>query len=374
VTRLGQEIAALIEAEGPMSVERYMALCLGHPRYGYYISRDPFGAAGDFTTAPEISQMFGELLGLWVAETWTALGRPAALSLVELGPGRGTLMSDALRALRLVPECRTALSVHLVETSPVLAAVQRRTLESAGVPVEWHTSLTTVPRGPAVILGNEFLDALPVRQFVRMPDGWHERLVGLAENGGLRFGLGDAPQPGFGEAGRPGNILEHAEAALAVTREIAERLMTDPGAALFLDYGHTQSGLGETLQAVKGHSFVDPLAEPGEADLTVHVDFAAIARAADASGLQVQGPTSQGAFLAALGIAARAESLVRKASPEAASTIAAALTRLTGSGPDAMGELFKVIGLSSPGLPALAGLPPASISEAQGQSRGHMLP
>jgi NADH dehydrogenase [ubiquinone] 1 alpha subcomplex assembly factor 7 len=355
VTPLAQEIAALIRDEGPITVERYMALCLGHPRLGYYMTRDPFGQAGDFTTAPEISQMFGELIGLWVAETWNAMGQPAGLALVEFGPGRGTLMADALRALRVLPALRDSLSVHLVETSPVLRGAQHQTLAGSGVPIAWHRSLAEVPQGPAIYLGNEFLDALPLRQFMRTPAGWHERLVGLGPGGELAFGLAGQPVPGFADHGRPGEILEVSAAALAVTRETAERLVSTGGAALLIDYGHLSSGLGDTLQALKNHAFADPIEDPGEADLTVHVDFAAIGRAAAAAGARVHGPVTQGAFLDALGISARAAALARNA-PEPGA-ITSALSRLVGTAEGQMGELFKVIGLSAPSLAALPALP-----------------
>ena len=358
MTPLGREIAALIREEGPISVERYMALCLGHPRHGYYMTRDPFGSKGDFTTAPEISQMFGELIGLWVAETWHAMGRPQPFALVEVGPGRGTLMADALRALRVSPECRAAVTIHLVETSPVLTAIQRDTLARCGVPLCWHDTLADLPQEPSILIGNEFLDALPVRQFVRGAGGWHERLVGLDAEGRLSFGLAGEAEHGFGLAGPEGAIVEVGEAALAVTREIAGRIASRGGAALFIDYGHSRSALGETLQAVRRHAFVDPLAEPGEADLTVHVDFAAIGRAAGGSGALVHGPTSQGAFLDGLGIRARAAILARNATPGLAASIVTALDRLVGTGPSQMGDLFKAIGFSSPGLATLPALPP----------------
>jgi NADH dehydrogenase [ubiquinone] 1 alpha subcomplex assembly factor 7 len=349
-TPLERELAALIGEDGPMGVARYMALCLGHPRHGYYTTRDPFGQGGDFTTAPEISQMFGELIGLWAAESWAAMGSPAAFALVEFGPGRGTLMADALRALRVVPACRAAVSVHLVETSPVLAAMQRERLAETGVPVAWHASLDDLPPGPAVMIANEFLDALPVRQFVGAPDGWHERLIGLDTAG--------APEPGIRAPAEAGAILEVGEAALSIVRHIAERLVSSPGAALFIDYGHTRSGLGDTLQAMHRHRFVSPLAMPGEADLTVHVDFAAMARAAAGAGALVHGPITQGAFLEGLGIRARAAALARKA-PDAAADLMAALDRLVGEGAGEMGALFKVLALSSPDLGTLPALPRA---------------
>ncbi|NNM73516.1 class I SAM-dependent methyltransferase [Enterovirga sp. DB1703] len=344
-----------------------MALALGHPRLGYYVTRDPLGAAGDFTTAPEISQMFGELIGLWAAETWSLLGRPAPLRLVELGPGRGTLMSDALRAAGVLPGFREALTVHLVETSPALREAQARTLQPAGVAVTWHLQLAEVPPGPAIVIANEFFDALPIRQFVRARTGWHERMVGLGPDGALSFGLAPDPDPRLAAPGQPGDVLEVGEAGLAIAAEIGARLARGGGAALVIDYGHHRSGPGETLQSVRHHAFADPLAEPGEADLTAHVDFEALARAAARAGASVHGPESQGDFLRALGIEARAERLRRGASAEQAAEIGAALRRLTGPGPDGMGDLFKAVAFAQPGVTQLPGFAPpaASVRAAQ---------
>lgn len=357
MTPLLAEVRELIAAEGPISVARYMALALGHPVHGYYITRDPLGLAGDFTTAPEISQMFGELIGLWAAETWRLMGEPATLRLVELGPGRGTLMADALRAARALPAFRGALDVHLVETSPVLTAAQRDILAACGRPVAWHARPEDVPAGPAIVIANEFLDALPIRQFERRERGWHERLVGLGDDTALAFGLAPEPEPGLPSGGRAGDVIEVGEAASAVTRNLAERLVREGGAALLVDYGHDRSGFGDTLQAVRRHAYADPLAGPGEADLTAHVDFAALARVAAAAGALVHGPVTQGAFLSGLGIAARAERLRGAAGPDGAPAIDAALARLVE--PGQMGRLFKVLALSGPGLAALPGLPAA---------------
>jgi NADH dehydrogenase [ubiquinone] 1 alpha subcomplex assembly factor 7 len=295
------------------------------------------------------------------------MGRPPRFALMELGPGRGTLMADALRALRILPECRDALSVHLVETSPVLRGAQRAMLAACGVTATWHATIEDIPAGPAIILANEFLDALPVRQFVRTETGWHERMVGLAEDR-LAFGLFAEPEPNLALAGHPGDLVEVAESALGVTRRIAGRLAAQGGAALFIDYGHALSGMGETLQAVRRHAFVDPLAEPGEADLTAHVDFAAIGRVAQAAGARVHGPVTQGAFLNALGIGARAAALYRNATPDGRAAIEAALARLTGTGERQMGALFKVLGLSHPVL-ALPALPAAEPQAAKDPAR-----
>jgi SAM-dependent MidA family methyltransferase len=342
-----------IAQEGPLTVERYMDLCLRH----YYATRDPLGAAGDFTTAPEISQMFGELIGLWIIEAWNGMGRPSPVRLVELGPGRGTLMADALRAARLLPDFLGAATVHLVETSPALRAVQERTLAAAPAPAAWHERLEDVPEGPAIVVANEFLDALPVRQFVATARGWCERLVGLAEDR-LAFGLSPEPVAGLPPPPRQGAILEVPSAALGVVRPLASRLARQGGAALFIDYGHWGPAFGDTLQAVKRHAFADPLVAPGEADLTVHVDFRRVAEAAASEGAAVHGMAIQGDFLRALGIEARAAALKRRASAAQAEDIDRALDRLAGSGPSGMGELFKVLGLSHPGVGPLPGLPP----------------
>ncbi len=350
------EIRDRIALEGPMTVERYMALCLSHPVHGYYITRDPLGSGGDFTTAPEISQMFGELIGLWAAQVWSDMGAPATVRLVELGPGRGTLMRDALRAARVLPPFVAAVRVHLVETSPILRARQREAL--SGIEVAWHDRVEDVPDGPAIVIANEFFDALPMRQFVRANGAWRERLVGLADDGALAFGLAPEPERTIDRAGPEGAVLEWPAIGLAIARGLGERLSAGSGAALVIDYGHLDTAFGDTLQAVRGHAFADPLASPGGADLTTHVDFAALARAARAGGARVHGPATQGAFLRALGIEARAGVLKRRATPAQAEAVDAALARLAGEGPDGMGELFKAVGFGHPALPALPGLAP----------------
>jgi SAM-dependent MidA family methyltransferase len=356
VTPLAEELRRIIAAEGPLTVERYMALCLSHPRHGYYATHDPFGAAGDFTTAPEISQMFGELIGLWAVEIFRLMGAPARLALVELGPGRGTLMQDFLRAARIDPAFMAAVEVHLVETSPVLREAQARALHGVAAPLAWHGRLADVPDGPAVVIANELFDALPVRQFVATERGWCERLVGLGEDGGLAFGLAPEPTSGLPEGDRPGAVLEWPAAALDLTRELAIRVARHGGAALVVDYGYEGPALSDTLQAVRRHAYANPLAEPGEADLTVHVDFSKLARAATAAGAAVHGPVPQGAFLRSLGIEARAAALKRRATPAQAHDIDAALARLTGAGPGGMGELFKALCITDPDLPPPPGL------------------
>jgi NADH dehydrogenase [ubiquinone] 1 alpha subcomplex assembly factor 7 len=360
VTPLEIEIRRIIAVDGPISIARYMALALTHPAHGYYATRDPFGARGDFVTAPEISQMFGELLGLWAAAVWQRMGAPARVNLVELGPGRGTLMTDALRALMVVPAFRAAIEVHLVEASPFLRANQQEVLGVLGIPVAWHGNVDEVPDGPLIVLANEFFDALPVHQAVKASDGWHERMVGLDDEDRLVFALHPVPVRGL-DGLLPPRIRAAPVGALfewhpdQVVSELAARLMRNSGAALIVDYGHLESGIGDTLQAVTAHGFAAPLASPGEADLTAHVDFAAVARAAERAGAHVSRPVAQAEFLHRLGIAERARMLKVRATPMQAAKIDAALARLTATGTTGMGELFKAIAISDPKLGVLPG-------------------
>lgn len=363
MTPLEAEIAAIIAQEGPMSLERYMGLALMHARYGYYRAKLPIGARGDFITAPEIHQMFGELIGLWAAEVWQALGAPARVHLVELGPGRGTLMADMLRAARVVPEFRQALDIHFVEASETLQAEQRRIL--ADESVTWHADLESLAEGPTLIIANEFFDALPVRHYLRGQDGWHERLIGLDADGKLCFGLAPGAEAAIATDAAEGQILEVGVIAQRVMRQIADHLTEVSGAALIIDYGYVTKVAGETLQAVQGHAYADPLKAPGEADLSAHVDFAALAKAARAAGADVHGPITQGLFLTRLGILQRAEALKRRADASQAAAIDQALARLAlpgpVSGPQAsMAELFKVLAVTAPGL----GAPPGFETDA----------
>ena len=354
------DIKRLIKTSGPLPVWRYMQLCLTHPEHGYYISRDPLGREGDFITSPEVSQMFGELLGLWAASVWRSMGSPALLHLIELGPGRGTMMADALRALRVLPPMYQALSVHLVEINPVLREKQRATLSGARN-IQWHTSLDEVPAGPAIIFANEYFDVLPVHQMVKRDDGWHERVVDIDANGQLVFGITPQPVARFGallpplvRAAPVGAIFEWRPDGEIMN--IATRIRDNGGAALVIDYGHLRSDAGDTFQAIAGHSFADPLKFPGQADVTAHVDFQALARAAEDVGARVHGPVTQGEFLQRLGIEARAVSLMAKAAPEVSENIATALKRLTEGGRGGMGSMFKVIAVSDPHLTELVGL------------------
>jgi len=360
VTPLGQLLAQRIRHTGPITVAQYMAEALGHPHHGYYTTRDPFGRAGDFTTAPEISQMFGELVGLWCVAVWQSMGSPPRLCLAELGPGRGTLMADALRAARLRPAFRAAAAVHLVETSPVLRARQAETLRAAepGFEPVWHESVSTLPEGPLLLIANELFDALPVHQFQRTAEGWRERVVTLDESADqLAFALAP-PGPALAlltpaqRAAPPGTVVEVSPACVALASEIARRVAAEGGAALVVDYGPAESAAGDSLQAVQGHRHIDPLAAPGEADLTAHVDFAALAQAARECGAAVHGPVPQGRFLASLGLEARAATLLRRADAAQAASIRAAVARLLAAGE--MGTLFKALAIAAPSLP----LPP----------------
>jgi NADH dehydrogenase [ubiquinone] 1 alpha subcomplex assembly factor 7 len=356
---LETEIRRLIAAAGPMPVADYMRLCLTHPEHGYYIKRDPLGAGGDFTTAPEISQMFGELIGLWMATVWQQMAAPENVRIVELGPGRGTLMLDALRAARVMKEFRAAVVLHLVEISPTLQQHQERRLGGLDVPILWHKAFEEVPAGPCIIVANEFVDALPVHQAVKQADGWHERVVDIGPDGGLVFGVAREPLLHF-ETGMPRALRQSAEGTIFEWRsdrfglELGRRVRSD-GAALILDYGHIRFGTGDTLQAVRGHAYADPLQSPGEADLTAHVDFEALAQSAESIGGHICGPIVQRDFLLRLGIESRAAALKAGASRDRALEIDLAQSRLTEAGATGMGELFKALAIADPKLGALPG-------------------
>lgn len=357
---LEAEIRRLISIAGPMPIAQYMATCLCHPVHGYYMTRDPFGAAGDFVTAPEISQMFGELIGLWAAAVWKQMGSPGKINLVELGPGRGTMMADALRAAKVMPAFQAALTVHLVEVSPTLREMQKQTLEKAGVPLHWHNALENVPEGAAIILANEFFDALPVHQAIKQEDGWHERVVTVDENGDFTLAALMSPLPHLErlmpKAVRnavPGSIFEWRTDSVAL--EIGRRVKRSGGAALVIDYGHFESEVGDTVQAVGEHAYANPLFAPGHVDLTAHVDFQSLAEAAESIGARIDGPIHQGEFLRRLGIETRAASLKGHAPPDKANEIEGQLERLTGTGARRMGILFKVMGIADPKLPTLPG-------------------
>ena len=348
MTRLGDILTARIAATGPMTLADYMAECLLHPQHGYYTTRDPFGASGDFTTAPEISQMFGELLGLFLAQVWLDQGQPPAFVLAELGPGRGTLMADAMRATKGVPGFHAALRLCLVEASPVLRARQAQGL--SGYQVEWFATVQDLPAGPLYLIANEFFDALPIRQFQRTGGGWRERMVGLSA-GTLGFGLGPEVRVAALDtrlADMPdGGIVEFCPTAGPIVQEVSSRIAKAGGVALIVDYGGRASR-ADTFQALKSNAYADPFAEPGQADLTAHVDFAALAGASRVAHVF----TTQGAFLAQLGITARSARLAQELSGAALQSHLAATRRLTDDAE--MGTLFKVLML----YPAAGPSPP----------------
>jgi SAM-dependent MidA family methyltransferase len=348
---LRDRLAAEIAAGGPISVAQYMMRCLHDPQDGYYATRPALGPDGDFVTAPLVSQMFGELVGVWAVAAWQMMGAPARLRLVELGPGDGTLMSDLLRAARMAPDFLDAAEVWLVEVSEPLRAQQARLL---GGDVRWAASLDEVPGGaPLLVVANELLDCLPARQFVRTATGWAEQVIGLDADGALGFGLAAAPQLPFPDA-PVGAVWEQAGAQAALGSALGRRLVDDGGAALLVDYGRDTPGFGDTLQALSRHRKVDPLEAPGEADLTVHADFPAVMAAAEAEGASTAILT-QAEFLARLGIGERAEALVR-ARPDRTAVLGRQLNRLVAA--DQMGELFKACVIHSPGW-----TPPAFESE-----------
>jgi len=328
---LAERLARAIALGGPIPIGHFMAAANAQ----YYATRDPLGRAGDFVTAPEISQMFGELIGLWAADLWTRAGRPD-VAWVELGPGRGTLTADALRAMA---KAGLALPVHFVETSPTLRAAQAMRVADA----TWHDTLATLPNDcPLIVIANEFFDALPIRQIVRGPEGWHERLVACQDTLFLPVAGNTIPEAVIPEHLRnapPGAILETSPASVAIVRDLAQRLVAQGGAALVIDYGYEGPAIGDTFQAVRAHAFANPFDAPGERDLTAHVDFATLGIAARAEGAGVVGPVGQGAFLTALGIDARTAALGPQATPDRDRLVAA------------MGTLFKVMAISAPGWP-----------------------
>ena len=354
------EIRRLIGLAGPMPVSEYMGLCLGHPTHGYYVTHDPIGSGGDFITAPEISQMFGELLGLWSAAVWRQMGAPAGVRLIELGPGRGTMMHDMLRAAHVMPDFRKALAVDLVETSPVLRQRQQQTLGKLDVAVAWHDALADVPEGPAIIVANEFFDALPVNQAIKQADGWHDRIVSIDANGDLAFAVAGEALKFFEQTVPPqvrmagvGAIYEWRGDGLPL--EIGRRVVHGGGGALIIDYGHAESTIGDTFQALRGQRRADPLVSPGLADVTAHVDFQALGSAAESIGARVHGPVDQATLLRRLGIEQRAANLKKVAPPDKAAAVDLALARLTASGTTGMGHMFKALGLSTPEIAALPG-------------------
>ena len=340
---LRDRLERLIAESGPISVAQYMTACLHDPEGGYYATRPGLGPAGDFVTAPLISQMFGELIGVWLVSAWELMGRPGRFRLVEMGPGDGALMSDVRRAVRLAPDFLKAADIWLVEVSSPLRALQA---ERLGETVRWARSLEEVPDGvPLLLIANELLDCLPARQFVRTAVGWAEQVIGLDAKGRLAFGLAATPATGLLPPAAEGAVYEQSAAQAALGAQLGRRVAADGGAALLIDYGRAEPGFGDTLQALRRHDKVDPLACPGEADLTVHADFPAVRAAAEAQGASTA-ILSQATFLAKMGIGARSEALLR-ARPDRSATLGRQLQRLVGA--DEMGELFKAACIHSPG-------------------------
>lgn len=340
---LEQIIKNKIRKDGPMPLCEYMELCLSHPQYGYYIKQDPFGTEGDFITAPEISQVFGELVGLWCADLWGQMeGGPAAL--VELGPGRGTLMQDALRATRNIGDFHDSLTVHLVETSPILQATQFHTLQNAHERLEWEESIDTLPEKPIFVIANEFFDALPIRQHIQTANGMRERCVDIdSESGELTF-INQAAGLSLAKGGsdiKDGTIIESCQAAKTIMGKLAGHIKEFGGAALIIDYGYLGESHQDTLQAVKDHMYHPPLKDPGDADLTAHVDFASLLEVAEDHGVAVHGSLEQGKFLVRLGAEVRVEKLLQNSDEEQAMQLISGVKRLID--PAQMGELFKVI-------------------------------
>ncbi|MBT4770518.1 MAG: class I SAM-dependent methyltransferase [Rhodospirillaceae bacterium] len=361
LTGLADKLRQRITADGPITVADYMEACLGDSKYGYYMVNDPFGVDGDFITAPEISQLFGELIGLWAVDYWERMGGPA-FHFVELGPGRGTLMADALRASALRPEFIEVCNLHLVETSPALRARQKTTLASAPCSPIWHNAFSDIPdKGPVLVIANEFLDALPVRQFVSWQKSWRERFVDFEkETDRLCFRIGEETVPlpdelaGFENGShQEGDILEYAPAGTELTRALARRIAATGGAALIIDYGHGESAIGETLQAVRDHKSQGVLDHPGKADLTTHVDFGLTNRLIKQEGARPSRLLPQGAFLETLGIHQRLETLECTATPEQKKNLSEGAQRLIGG--EGMGNLFKVLAITASGGPAPAG-------------------
>ncbi|MGY6706918.1 MAG: class I SAM-dependent methyltransferase [Rhizobiaceae bacterium] len=360
MTPLHGRLVRLIGATGPLSVADYMAHCLFDPEHGYYTTREPFGVSGDFTTAPEISQMFGELVAIWAAGAWQATGSPTPFALAEIGPGRGTLMKDVLRALvRIAPDMGAAARIHLIETSPRLTDIQKQTLADATADVAWVTDVDSLPEMPLILIGNELFDALPQRQYVKTDRGWRERVVGIDDEGALCFlagagSLEPALLPAGADAAPEGSIVELAPARSALMARISSHIGAHGGAGLFFDYGYEGPALGDTLQALRRHAADDVLAHPGEADLTSHVDFAALSQAARREGLATRF-MEQGTFLLDMGLLERAGALGAHADAATRQRLQGEVDRL--ARPEQMGSLFKVLMVFRPGMAP----PPASL-------------
>ena len=346
---LDKQLKNRIRRYGPMTIAEYMNAAAEF----YYSQGDVFGVGGDFTTAPEISQAFGEMIGLWSAVTWQAMGMPKPCQLVECGPGRGTLMADALRAARQVPGFLESVEIYLIERSNALKTIQGETLK--GHKTVWHSSISDCPDGPIILIANEFLDALPVRQFEKTKDGWRERQVNIDKTEQFCFTLRTTLSEDFNAPinANIGDIFEVSPAVTEFIGMVAARIVRHGGAALFIDYGHKASALGDTVQAVKGHKFHHILDSVGTADITAHIDFEAVIRAARSVGANIFGPIEQGIWLKRLGISVRGALLAKDQAPSVATELESGIRRLIE--PNAMGALFKVVAIVHPGLPSPEG-------------------
>ena len=362
---ISERLSERIRSEGSLSVAAYMAEALFHPMAGFYATKDPLGAANDFITAPEISQMFGELLGLWAAECWMQMGAPSRFELIELGSGTGRMMSDMLRAGRAAPGFLDAVHVTLVEASPALKMVQGQTLANASVPIHWAKDFETAPSGPAVVIGNEFLDCLPIRQAIRHQGQWRERVVTLHPDDEAQFVFGLGPVLSEADIGyiapdlrkaQDGALVELRPGDQQQMEQLAARFKRDPGYALFVDYGSSKPETGDTLQAIRAHEKVDPLDRPGTADLTAWVDFDRLLRLGLDAGLTAFGPMTQGEFLTELGIEQRAAVLAKSVDEAGQARLKRQMHRLVS--PEDMGALFKLAAFSADGLPPAPGIAP----------------
>ncbi len=367
MTALEKFLIQLIKAQGPISIATFMAEALGNEKYGYYMKQDPFGQQGDFTTAPEISQMFGEMIGLWLAGGWLNMGRPEKTHLIELGPGRGTLMQDIIRFMKIVPGLADLIKTdviqpHLVEMSPRLKEIQAGSLRDHDITALWHNrlhdALSHAGGEPVLIIANEFFDALPVRQFQKTDTGWHERLINLDSSDALSLQLAPVPSP---EQIIPDVLLRADNSSIAeicpagehILAEITEYISQHGGAALIIDYGHDDHGTGDTLQAVKAHKYHNILSDPGDVDLTAHVNFRRLKEVALDNGCHVHGPTGQGPFLKRMGIETRSRKLLARATDRQKKDILSALHRLTHG--SEMGELFRVMAITAPDISGVIG-------------------
>ena len=347
MTPLACIIRDKILADGPISIADYMGLALGHPEPGYYRTRDPFGVRGDFVTAPEISQIFGEMIGIWCTQVWKQLGG-GPVSLVELGPGRGTLMADLLRATKNTVEFHDSITIHMVETSPTLAHAQYMLLRDMHPRVEWLDSVEEIPANKTIVIANEFFDALPIKQYVMTDEGMRERRVGFdAATQQFIFVLGDAGLvlAKSGNSIAPGTVMEQSPATRKVMRHLAQHIAQHGGGALVIDYGYLGDAHRDTLQAVKSHLFHPVLVDPGAADITAHVDFTSLIAIANDAGNRAHGTVTQGEFLQRMGATFRLDMLLKQAHPEQREALVAGLTRLMS--PQAMGDLFKVMAVVS---------------------------